>query len=172
MTIFENYKQKYLNYKEAFDYILNPKNEEYLIEYLGKNETIILKLVFNTFIERLNNHQKGLFHSSSILTADTVKQLTGLSYYLQRKAISRLENYFKIITYNFVFTSGSEHQCRAFEINFENINPLYNSFDEFKYTSSKLKTLNKQQLIQIILNYQDRLSWYFEDEDEEEEELL
>ena len=49
---------------------------------------------------------------------------------------------------------------------------LYNSFDEFKYTSSKLKTLNKQQLIQIILNYQDRLSYYFEDEDEEEEELL
>ena len=32
---------------------------------------------------------------------------------------------------------------------------LYNSFDEFKYTSSKLKTLNKQQLIPIILNYQD-----------------
>ena len=67
MTIFENYKQKYLNYKEAFDYILDSKNEKYLIEYLGKNETKILKLVFNTFIERLNNHQTGLFHPESIL---------------------------------------------------------------------------------------------------------
>ena len=39
MTIFENYKQQYLNAKEAFDYILDSKNEKYLIEYLGKNET-------------------------------------------------------------------------------------------------------------------------------------
>ena len=43
--VFENYKQKYLNYKEAFDYILNPKNEEYLIEYLGKNETMFQKML-------------------------------------------------------------------------------------------------------------------------------
>ena len=168
MTNFENLKQQYLNSKEVFDNILNPKNHQYLIEYLGESETKILKLVFESFIERLNNHQKGLFHSCTILTSELITNKTGLSYYLQRKAISRLENYFKIITYNFVFTSGSEHQCRAFEINFENINPLYNSFDEFKYTSSKLKTLNKQQLIQIILNYQDRLSWYFDDEEEEE----
>ena len=172
MTNFENYKQQYLNSKEAFDNILNPNNEQYLIEYLGKNETKILKLVFESFVERLNNHQKGLFHSRTILTSELITNKTGLSYYLQRKAIARLENYFDIINYIYVFTSGSEHQCRAFEINFENINPLYNSFDEFKYTSSKLKTLNKQQLIQIILNYQDRLSYYFEYEDEEEEELL
>ena len=62
MTNFENYKQQYLNYKEAFDYILDPKNHQYLIEYLGESETKILKLVFNTFIEKLNNHQTGLFH--------------------------------------------------------------------------------------------------------------
>ena len=166
MTIFENYKQKYLNAKEAFDYILDSKNEKYLIEYLGKNETKILKLVFNTFIERLNNHQTGLFHPESILTADTVKQLTGLSYYQQRKAIQSLEKYFKIIKYNYTYL------YRALEINFENIWKLYQSFDEFQYTSSKLKKLNKQQLIQIILKHQDRLSYYFEYEDEEEEELL
>ena len=168
MINFENYKQQYLNYKEAFDYILDPKNHQYLIEYLGESETKILKLVFESFIERLNNHQKGLFHSSSILTADTVKQLTGLSYYLQRKAIYRLENYFNIITYNFVFTSGSEHQCRAFEINFKNLWNFYHSFGHFKYTSNKIKKLNKEQLIQYILKNEDRLFGY---DDEEEEEF-
>ena len=168
MTIFENYKQKYLNYKEAFDYILDSKNHQYLIEYLGESETKILKLVFESFIERLNNHQKGLFHSSSILTADTVKQLTGLSYYLQRKAIYRLENYFNIITYNFVFTSGSEHQCRAFEINFKNLWNFYHSFGHFKYTSNKIKKLNKEQLIQYILKNEDRLFGYDDEEIEEE----
>lgn len=171
MTNFENYKQQYLNSKEAFDNILNPNNEQYLIEYLGKNETKILKLVFESFVERLNNHQKGLFHSRTILTSELITNKTGLSYYLQRKAIARLENYFDIINYIYVFTSGSQHQCRAFEINFKNIWKLYQSFDEFKYTSSKLKTLNKQQLIQIILKNQDRLSYYFEDEDDEEEEF-
>lgn len=85
---------------------------------IHRTNIFILTLIFNTFNERLNNHQTGLFHPESILTADTVKQLTGLSPYQQRKAKARLENYFKIITYNFVFTSGSEHQCRAFEINF------------------------------------------------------
>ena len=168
MTNFENYKQKYLNYKEAFDYILDSKNHQYLIEYLGESETKILKLVFESFIERLNNHQKGLFHSSSILTADTVKQLTGLSYYLQRKAIYRLENYFNIITYNFVFTSGSEHQCRAFEINFKNLWNFYHSFGHFKYTSNKIKKLNKEQLIQYILKNEDRLFGYDDEEIEEE----
>ena len=173
MTNFENLKQQYLNSKEVFDNILNPKNHQYLIEYLGESETKILKLVFESFVERLNNHQKGLFHSRTILTSELITNKTGLSYYLQRKAITKLENYFDIINYIYVFTSGSQHQCRAFEINFKNIWAFFNSFDEFKYTSSKLKTLNKQQLIQIILNYQDRLSYYnCEDEDVEEEELL
>ena len=166
MTNFENYKQQYLNYKEAFDYILDPKNHQYLIEYLGESETKILKLVFNTFIEKLNNHQTGLFHPESILTADTVKQLTGLSYYQQRKAIQHLEKYFEIIKYNYTYL------YRALEINFKNIWKLYYNFSHFKHTSIKIKKLNKQQLIQIILKHQDRLSYYLEEEDQEEEELL
>lgn len=75
-----------------------------------------------------------------------------------------------IITYNFVFTSGSEHQCRAFEINFKNLWKFYHSFDHFKYTSNKIKKLNKEQLIQYILKNEDRLFGY--DDEEIEEELL
>ena len=85
MTNFENLKQQYLNSKEVFDNILNPKNHQYLIEYLGESETKILKLVFESFIERLNNHQKGVFEPASVLNVETVKQATGLSYYQQKK---------------------------------------------------------------------------------------
>ncbi len=169
MTNFENLKQQYLNSKEVFDNILNPKNHQYLIEYLGESETKILKLVFESFIERLNNHQKGLFHSRTILTSELITNKTGLSYYLQRKAITKLENYFDIINYTYVFTSGSLRQCRAFEINFKNLWNFYHSFGHFKYTSNKIKKLNKEQLIQYILKNEDRLFGY---DDEEEEELL
>lgn len=160
MTIFENYKQQYLNYKEAFDYILDPKHEEYLIEYLGESETKILKLVFNTFIEKLNNHQKGEFEPASVLNVETVKQATGLSYYQQKNAIQRLVKYFQIIKYNYAYL------YRALEINFENIWKLYRNFVSFKSISVKIKKLNKEQLIKYILKNEERLSYYEEEEEE------
>lgn len=170
MKFYEKYKQQYLNYKEAFDYIFDPKNEKYLIEYLGENETKIYKLVFNTFIERLNNDPDSLFQLGSVISVDQMKQVTGLSYYQQRNAIYRLEKYFKVIKSTFGFTRESNSD-RAFEINFENLWNIYNNFTHFKYTSIKIKKMNKDQLIQLILKNEDRLAHYLDDDFEEEEEF-
>ena len=159
MTFFEENKQLYLNNKKIFDGILNLKNEQYLIEYLGEAETKILKVVFKTFVERLKNHKKGIFYPRSILTTEAIKKQTGLSYYRQRNAIENLELKFNIINYIYDYISYSLNPCRAFAINFECIENFYYHFLTFKGIFVQLKKYSKNQLINIVIDYENRLSY-------------
>ena len=127
MTIFENYKQQYLNNKPLLNKILHHKNKGRFILAVNSEGLILFKSLIKQVELKITNKPSDLrsFFPNIPFSTKKAQELTNLNPYKQRKGLYQLEEMglIKIIyKYDSVFNTTS----RLIQINFDMFDEFYN----------------------------------------------